>query len=101
MPKLRAIIEPCSPNARKIGLFTVPGSNDVCLNQIFRRVRRVARDDAAFIKGGYAEIGVAATTIAAAPEHDGALFLHWVPAARQPAFEVAPQVAGRRVATSE
>src|SRR6478736_3568606 len=84
-------------------LFGVAGRDDGGLHRVFRRIGGVAGDDATLIKGAVALVGAAVgfAAIAAASEHDGALFFHRVPAAGKAALVVGAELAAGRIAAAK
>src|SRR5450755_977182 len=93
---------PRSPPNWPSELLAVPGRDDVRLNRVFRRIRRIAGDDAPFVKRALAQIGVRRAAIATASEDDRTFLPHRAPTpSGKGAFVIRAQVAGRRVAAPE
>src|SRR5665213_1487784 len=86
-----------------MALLAVFGSYDVRLDRVFRRVGRIAGDDASLVERPVAQVCAPTrfAAVAAAPQDDRTLLLHGTPPSRQTAFVVGPEATRDRVASPE
>src|SRR6188768_3643120 len=86
-----------------VELLTVAGCDDIGLNRVFRRIRRITGDDASLIKSAGALVGATIwfTAVTPADKHDRSLLFHRAPATREGALVISAQTAGGGVAASE